>query len=184
MAKGSVRKKGKKWYYRFYVENESGNLVQREFVGTESKSETEAMLRKAMEDYEEKKFVAKSENITVGDLLDIWVEEELKPGNLSNGTVMSYVGTVTRIKKHPIAQRKLKTAQLRRQESRRHNGKGSEQGLHTVVLGSPARSISVCGFSEKTDYVQSNAVRCLAAKEKCHRAVLGRERSGNADGYS
>ena len=73
MAKGSVRKKGKKWYYRFYVENESGNLVQREFVGTESKSETEAMLRKAMEDYEEKKFVAKSENITVGDLLDMWV---------------------------------------------------------------------------------------------------------------
>ena len=109
MAKGSVRKKGKKWYYRFYVENESGNLVQREFVGTESKSETEAMLRKAMEDYEEKKFVAKSENITVGDLLDMWVEEELRPGNLSNGTVMSYVGTVARIKKHPIAQRKLKT---------------------------------------------------------------------------
>ena len=58
MAKGSVRKKGKKWYYRFYIEDESGNLVQREFVGTESKSETEALLRKAMEDYEEKKFVA------------------------------------------------------------------------------------------------------------------------------
>ena len=52
MAKGSVRKKGKKWYYRFYIEDESGNLVQREFVGTESKSETEALLRKAMEDYE------------------------------------------------------------------------------------------------------------------------------------
>ena len=27
MAKGSVRKKGKKWYYRFYVEDESGNRV-------------------------------------------------------------------------------------------------------------------------------------------------------------
>lgn len=36
MAKGSVRKKGKKWYYRFYVENESGNLVQKEYAGTES----------------------------------------------------------------------------------------------------------------------------------------------------
>ena len=71
MAKGSVRKKGKKWYYRFYIEDESGNLVQREFVGTESKSETEALLRKAMEDYEEKKFVAKSENATVGMLLDM-----------------------------------------------------------------------------------------------------------------
>ena len=109
MAKGSVRKKGKKWYYRFYIEDESGNLVQREFVGTESKSETEALLRKAMEDYEEKKFIAKSENATVGMLLDMWVEEELKPGSLSNGTVMAYQGTVNRIKQHPIGSRKLKT---------------------------------------------------------------------------
>ena len=109
MAKGSVRKKGKKWYYRFYIEDESGNLVQREFVGTESKSETEALLRKAMEDYEEKKFVAKSENATVGMLLDMWVEEELKPGSLSNGTVMAYQGTVNRIKQHAIGSRKLKT---------------------------------------------------------------------------
>jgi len=37
MAKGSVRKKGKKWYYRFYVEDASGNLVQKEFAGTENK---------------------------------------------------------------------------------------------------------------------------------------------------
>ena len=109
MAKGSVRKKGKKWYYRFYVEDESGKQVQKEYVGTESKSETEALLRKAMEDYEEKKFVAKSENATVGMLLDMWVEEELKPGSLSNGTVMAYQGTVNRIKQHPIGSRKLKT---------------------------------------------------------------------------
>ena len=47
MAKGYVRKKGKKWYARFYVEDESGRKVQKEFVGTESKSETEALLRKA-----------------------------------------------------------------------------------------------------------------------------------------
>ena len=109
MAKGSVRKKGKKWYYRFYVEDESGRQVQREFAGTESKSETEALLRKAMEDYEEKKFVAKSENVTVGSLLDMRVEEELKPGNLSNGTVMAYQGTVNRIKQHPIGSRRLKS---------------------------------------------------------------------------
>jgi integrase len=109
MARGSVRKKGKKWYYRFYVEDESGRQVQREFAGTESKSETEALLRKAMEDYEAKKFVAKSDNLTVGDLLDLWVEEELKPGNLSNGTVMTYTTTINQIKKHPIGKRKLKT---------------------------------------------------------------------------
>ena len=80
MAKGSVRKKGKKWYYRFYVEDASGNLVQKEYAGTESKSETEKLLRQAMDDYESKKFIAKSENITVGELLDIWAEEELKTG--------------------------------------------------------------------------------------------------------
>ena len=54
MAKGSVRKKGKKWYYRFYVEDASGNRIQKEFPGTESKSETESLLRKAMDDYETK----------------------------------------------------------------------------------------------------------------------------------
>ena len=78
MAKGSVRKKGKKWYYRFYVEDASGNLVQKEYAGTESKSETEKLLRQAMDDYESKKFIAKSENITIGELLDIWAEEEYK----------------------------------------------------------------------------------------------------------
>jgi len=62
-----------------------------------------------MEDYEEKKFVAKPDNLTLGSLLDLWVEEELKPGNLSNGTVMAYQGTVNRIKQHPIANRKLKS---------------------------------------------------------------------------
>lgn len=108
MAKGSVRKKGKKWYYRFYIENESGNLVQKEFPGTESKSETEAMLRRAMEDYENKMFLAQAKNTTLGDLLDQWIEEEVKPGNLSNGTVSAYQSTVERVKKHPISERKLK----------------------------------------------------------------------------
>ena len=109
MAKGSVRKKGRKWYYRFYIEDESGRQVQKEFAGTESKSETEALLRKAMEDYEAKRFVGKAENITVGEMLDLWIEEDLKPSSLSNGTVMAYTAAVKKIKKYPIGSRKLKT---------------------------------------------------------------------------
>lgn len=109
MAKGSVRRKGKKWYYRFYIEDESGNRIQKEFPGTESKAETESLLRKAMEDYDNKKFIAKNENVTLGAMLDMWVEEELKPGSLSNGTVMAYQSTVNRIKQHPIGKRKLRT---------------------------------------------------------------------------
>lgn len=109
MARGSVRKKGKKWYYRFYVEDAAGNLVQKEFAGTESKSETEKLLRQAMEDYENKKFIAKADSIALKDLLDMWAEEELKTGSLSNGTVENYLGVIEAIKKHPIAERRLKT---------------------------------------------------------------------------
>ena len=109
MAKGSVRKKGKKWYYRYYVEDASGNLVQKECVGTESKSETEKLLRKAMDEYEGQKVVAKTENTTLGELLDVWAEEELKVSSLSNNTVTLYLGVVKRIKEHPLGKRKLKT---------------------------------------------------------------------------
>ena len=109
MAKGSVRKKGKKWYYRYYVEDASGNKVQKECVGTESKAETEKLLRKAMEDYEAKQFVARTNSVTLADLLDMWAEEELKTGSLSNGTVDNYLQAIGRLKKHPIADRKLKT---------------------------------------------------------------------------
>ena len=81
-------------------------------LGTESKSETEKLLRQAMDDYEKKKFVAKAENLTVGQLLDVWAEEELKTGTLSNGTVENYLGTIRNIKKHPLAERKLKKCNL------------------------------------------------------------------------
>jgi hypothetical protein len=163
MAKGSVRKKGKKWYYRFYVEDESGKMVQREFAGTESKSETEALLRKAMEDYEAKKFVAKPENTTVGMLLDMWVEEELKPGNLSNGTVMAYMGTVNRIKQY--RRQKAENGHcgtftgiygfpyFRRTKPRRDNSKGTQQRVSEVVLGGIAGGVPICGIPEETDFL-------------------------------
>ena len=109
MAKGSVRKKGKKWYYRYYVEDASGNRIQKECVGTESKAETEKMLRDAIRDYEEKQFIAKTHSLTLGEMLDIWAEEDLKVGTLSNGTVDTYLHAVRKIKEHPIGKRKLKT---------------------------------------------------------------------------
>lgn len=65
-----------------------------------------------MGDYEEKKFVAKSENATVAMLLDMWVEEELKPSNLSNGTVMAYVSTTMNIYAHATREAKRTSARL------------------------------------------------------------------------
>lgn len=143
MAKGSVRKKGKKWYYRFYVEDASGNLVQKEFAGTESKSETEKLLRQAMEDYESKKFIAKADNITLGELLDIWAEEELKVGTLSNGTVGNYLQAVNRIKQHPISDRKLKTV----------TSEHLQQFIDLLTFGGTAGSFISKGYTK--DYVHS-----------------------------
>ena len=110
MAKGSVRKKGDMYYYRYYVEDEAtGKRKQVERKGTTSKRETEALMRKAIEDYEATKIVSKVGSTTVGDLLDKWVDEYLIPSSLSNGTVDSYQDKVSVIKRHPIAQRKLQT---------------------------------------------------------------------------
>lgn len=39
----------------------------------------------------------------------IWLEEEVKPGTLSTGTLIAYTTTARQIKKHPIGQRKLKS---------------------------------------------------------------------------
>ncbi len=50
-----------------HVEDASGNLVQKEFAGTESKSETEKMLRKAMEDYDAKKFLERKRTTAHSD---------------------------------------------------------------------------------------------------------------------
>lgn len=109
MAKGSVRKMGKKWYYHFYVEDERGNRIQKELPGTESKSETESLLRKAIEEYENQRFVSKTVNITLSDMLDLWMAEELIPSKRSNGTTRSYINTANRVKQHLIGKRKVKT---------------------------------------------------------------------------
>lgn len=47
-------------------------------------------------------------NISFEELINLWIEEDLKPGILSNGTVMSYQGVIKKIKEHPIAKMQLK----------------------------------------------------------------------------
>ncbi len=82
--------------------------MQKEYPGTESKSETEALLRRAMEDYEKS---------------GLWRKRKTSPwryaGYVGGGrTEARYIeqwhsdglsGTVGRIKRHPLGKRKLKT---------------------------------------------------------------------------
>lgn len=106
-GKGSVRQKGRRWYYRFYMADGSGRMVQREFAGGETRLETEAMLRRAVSDYEHGGIPSSS--VTLGKLLDLWVEEELRTSSKSNGTLSLYQGVINRIKQHPLSRRKLRS---------------------------------------------------------------------------
>ena len=67
------------------------------------------MLRDAIKDFEEKQFVAKTNSLTLGEMLDVWAEEDLKVGTLANGTIDTYLYAIKGIKKHAIGKRKLKT---------------------------------------------------------------------------
>ncbi len=53
------------------------------------------------------KKVNRNNGITLRQLLDIWVEEDLKTGSMSNGTVELYQNIVKVIKRHPICDMKL-----------------------------------------------------------------------------
>ena len=122
-----------------------------------------------MDDYEKKKFVAKAENLTVGQLLDVWAEEELKTGTLSNGTVENYLGTIRNIKKHPLAERKLKNVTSEHLQSffdllsfggvhPMEREKGLQQRLHPFFFRSHAAVLPFCSISKAVYYVQSHAV--------------------------
>lgn len=50
-----------------------------------------------------------SEIITLGQLLDDWIENDLKPGSLSNGTIELYQNIAKLIKRHPISEQRINT---------------------------------------------------------------------------
>ena len=67
------------------------------------------MLRHDMAEYENRQFIAQNSNLTLEEVIDMWLEEGLKPSSLANGTVHQYMTKASKIKRHPLAQRKLKT---------------------------------------------------------------------------
>lgn len=50
-----------------------------------------------------------SEIITLGQLLDDWIENDLKPGSLSNGTIELYQNIAKLIKRHPLGEQRINT---------------------------------------------------------------------------
>ena len=77
-------------------------------------------------------------------MLDIWAEEDLKVGTLSNSTVDNYLHAIRKIKEHPIGIRKLKTV----------TAEHLQQYMDLLTFGGTAPDGKVYrGFSK--DYVRS-----------------------------
>ena len=104
------------------------------------------------------------------EALDVWAEEELKTGTLSNGTVENYLGTIRNIKKHPLAERKLKNVTSEHLQSffdllsfggvhpDGKERKGYSKDYIHSFFRSHAAIIPLCSISKAVYYVQSYAV--------------------------
>ena len=105
---GSVRKKGNNYYYRFRMEEPDGTMKMHEFAGTRSKRETEAMLKKAIEEYNELGKILDPGDITVSELMDEWFRTEIEPSSRATTTLDSYRNVMDHVRSHRIGKMKLK----------------------------------------------------------------------------
>ena len=128
---GSVRRRGKRWYYRFYLSNGHGKPVQREFAGGTSREEAEEHLRRAVYEYKNG-LRPEGRRMKLGELLELWLGE-VRKSNRSNGTLMLYQNIVGRVCKDTIASRGLReitTADLQNyldRLSREETGRGGKR---------------------------------------------------------
>lgn len=103
---GSVRRRGRRWYYRFYLSGGHGKPVQREFAGGVSREEAEEHLRRAVYEYKNG-LRPEGKKMKLGELLELWLLE-VRRSNRSNGTLMLYQNIVGRVCKDTIASRGLR----------------------------------------------------------------------------
>lgn len=106
--KGSVRKRGKKYYYRFRMEEPDGTMKMHEFPGTESKRETLQMLDEALAEYNESGKIFDPGDITVSELMDEWYAVEVEPSSRASTTRNSYRNVMDHIRSAPLGSKRLK----------------------------------------------------------------------------
>lgn len=107
--KGSVRKRGNKYYYRFRVEMPDGSTRMHEAPGTESKRETEQMLRNALEEYNNHGRIADPGDITLTEMMDEWYRVEIEPSDRATTTRDSYRNVLDHIRAHAIGKARLRS---------------------------------------------------------------------------
>jgi hypothetical protein len=87
--KGSVRKRGKKWYYYFDLGTVDGKRKRVERVGGDTKKEAEKAMREAMSEFDDTGQVIDESNISFSDYLDYWFDNYVEL-NCKDSTKRSY----------------------------------------------------------------------------------------------
>ena len=105
---GSVRQKGKHWYYRFRMKDADGNWKMHEFKGGKNKRETEAMLREALADYNTIGYIYEPGSITVNELAKQWYESEIEHTSLTTNGRNGYKNVLRHIREHKLGSMKLR----------------------------------------------------------------------------
>lgn len=87
--RGSVAKKGKRWYPRYYIgKDENGKWIQRWGKGCDTKSEAEKLLRRYLNEVENT-YERKADNSSVEAFLQYWLRTYCEP-RLAANTVRGY----------------------------------------------------------------------------------------------
>ncbi|MBU5270146.1 site-specific integrase [Clostridium cochlearium] len=106
--KGSVRKKGNRWYYSFYVGTIDGKRKRIERAGGDTKKEAEKALRDALLEFENVGSVLNESNISVADYFDYWFNEYVVI-NCKYNTQLNYRRIIDNHIKPALGIYKLKT---------------------------------------------------------------------------
>lgn len=105
--KGSVRKRGKKWYYYFDLGVVDGKRKRVERVGGNTKKEAEKALREAMSEFDDTGSYIDESDITFCDYLDYWFENYVEL-NCKENTKQGYAVVIRKHLKPYFKNIKLK----------------------------------------------------------------------------
>lgn len=104
--KGSVRKRGNKWYYYFDLGIVDGKRKRVERVGGNTKKEAEKALREAMSEFDDTGQVINESTMSYCDFLDYWYENYVEL-NCKDSTKRSYKSKLGKHIKPSLGSNKL-----------------------------------------------------------------------------
>lgn len=86
---GNVRKRGKKWYYRFDIADKNGKRQQYERVGGNTRAEALNALREALNIFQNTNSLPSADRLSTYDYMEYWFENYVEK-NLSKNTQSNY----------------------------------------------------------------------------------------------